>query len=81
MTPTQLRECLEALRWSQRGLAEATGHDERQVRRMAAGDAPIGEELAAWLRRARDWMRANPPPQHSRRGAAIQGSRHEDPRK
>ena len=61
MTPTRFRECLDALRWSQRGLADALAMDERQVRRWAAG-AAIPEAVAAWLERAGKWHEKNPPP-------------------
>ncbi len=62
MTPTQLRECLALLRWSQRGLAAALTMDERQVRRWATGEALIPEHIAAWLERRATAMAADPPP-------------------
>ena len=61
MTPTRLRECLAALRWTQRGLAAVLDVDERQVRRWAAG-AGVPEAVAAWLERAARWHEKNPPP-------------------
>ncbi len=72
MTPETLRAHLAALRWSQRGLAEMLGMDERQVRRWAAG-ARIPDAVAAWIEAAaRDlaplmaqidtWHASNPPP-------------------
>lgn len=72
MTPDRFHECLAALRWSQRGLADALTMDERQVRRWAAG-ARIPDGIAAWLELAaqkvgplldaRDaWLKENPPP-------------------
>ena len=51
MTPTRLRECLEALRWSQRELAAALGCNDRLVRRWAMG-APgyaVPESVGEWL--------------------------------
>jgi hypothetical protein len=51
MTPTRLRECLDALRWSQRDLAAALGCNDRLVRRWAAG-APgraVPESVGKWL--------------------------------
>jgi transcriptional regulator with XRE-family HTH domain len=51
MTPSRLRECLEALRWSQRDLAAALGCSDRLVRRWAAG-APgyaVPESVGEWL--------------------------------
>jgi plasmid maintenance system antidote protein VapI len=61
MTPDRLRECLAALRWSQRGAAEILGMDPRQMRRMCAG-SPIPPALADWLERAAQWHEQNPPP-------------------
>ena len=62
MTPDRLRECLVLLRWSQRGLAEALGLDERQVRRWATGAASVPDSVAAWLERRATAAAADPPP-------------------
>jgi len=62
MTPATLRTALAALRWSQRGLAEALDCDDRLVRRWAAGDAPVPLLVAAWLDRAAGRMMRDPPP-------------------
>lgn len=62
MTPTRLRECLEALRWSQRGLADALGRDEGLVRMMARGTRPIPAELGKWLETLAAVHIANPAP-------------------
>lgn len=62
MTPERLRECLAALRWSQRGLADALACDERQVRRWAAG-ATVPPSVAAWLERLASYHERHPPPQ------------------
>ena len=51
MTPTHLRDCLEALRWSQRELAAVLGCNDRLVRRWAVG-APsyaVLESVGEWL--------------------------------
>ena len=61
MTPNRFRECLDALHWSQRGLADILKMDERQVRRWAAG-ASIPYEVAAWLEALAVCHKANPPP-------------------
>ncbi len=71
MTPDRFRECLGLLRWSQRGLADLIGMDERQVRRIATGAAAADPELADWLERAAGFFKSNPPP--SRRKAAMLG--------
>ncbi len=74
MSPSQLRDALALLRWSQRGLAEALGCDDRLVRRWAAGDAAIPAEIAGWLATLAATHRAHPPPEtwRSRRiGAAA----------
>jgi len=49
MSPSNLRDALTLLRWSQRGLAEALECDDRLVRRWASGDAPVPPDVAAWL--------------------------------
>lgn len=61
MSPDQFRAALASLRWSQRGLADVLGVDERQVRRWAAG-ATIPPAVAAWITKAAAWMDRNPPP-------------------
>jgi plasmid maintenance system antidote protein VapI len=62
MTPARLAECLDLLRWSQRGLAAAIGYDDRLIRRWIAGRRPIPVHVAAWLERAAGWHAENPPP-------------------
>lgn len=62
MTPTRFRTCLAALRWSQRGLADALDMDERQVRRWATGDYAIPVPVAAWLDRLAAYHAKHPPP-------------------
>jgi len=62
MTPDRLRECLALLRWSQRGLADALGADERQVRRWSAGSYAIPEAVAVWLDRLATFHAKHPPP-------------------
>lgn len=61
MTPDRFRACLEALRWSQRGVADVLAVDERQVRRWAAG-ATIPGPIAAWLDFLAEVHEANPAP-------------------
>ena len=62
MTPTRLRECLDVLGWSQRGLADMLRTNERQVRRWAAGSAEVPGRVAEWLERVASFHEANPPP-------------------
>jgi ribosome-binding protein aMBF1 (putative translation factor) len=61
VTPDRLRQCLAALAWSQRGLAELIDVDERQVRRWAAG-AVIPPRIAAWVEMLARFHEQNPPP-------------------
>ena len=63
LSPSGLREALAALHWSQRGLAEALGCDDRLVRRWASGDAAIPGDVAAWLSALAGIHQDNPPPQ------------------
>lgn len=62
MTPTQLRECLDVLHWSQREFAAIVGRNDRQVRRWAAGQAVIPADVADWLERWAERMQIDPPP-------------------
>lgn len=62
MTPARLRECLDLLCWTTRNVVVALGVGERQVRLWLAGDAPVPEPIAAWLRRRAAAMAADPPP-------------------
>lgn len=62
MTPERFRECLDALDWTQRGLAALLGVDERQVRRWAGGSR-IPEPIAAWLETLAQFHEEHPPPQ------------------
>ncbi len=73
MSPSDLREALVALRWSQRGLAEALGCDDRLVRRWASGDAAVPADVAVWLLDLARVHAANPPPRtwRSRRVATL----------
>jgi hypothetical protein len=65
MTPTRLRECLDALGWSARYLGQLLSRDERQVRRWLEGRSPrstvpwqIAERLESRVRHAEQ----TPPP-------------------
>ena len=63
MSPSELREALDAVRWSQRSLASALECDDRLVRRWAAGGAAVPQNVAVWLRRLAAVHRVSPPPQ------------------
>lgn len=62
MTSTRLRECLTALRWSQRGFADALNRPEGTVRQWARGATRIPDDVAAWLEEAGQWHEKNPLP-------------------
>ena len=62
MTPFEFRASLGCLRWSQRGLADALGCDDRLVRRWAAGQVAIPAAVAIWLDQAARWHVMHPPP-------------------
>lgn len=49
MTPTRFRECLDALHWTQRGLARILNQPEGLVRQWARGARPVPQEVADWL--------------------------------
>jgi hypothetical protein len=64
MAPTRLRECLEALRWSQRELAVVLGCNDRLVRRWTAGSLghAVPESVAEWLEVLAMTHIRHPPP-------------------
>lgn len=77
MTPAAFRAAVTRLQWSYRGLADMVQHDERQVRRWAAG-AAIPPAVADWIARAEAelgplqeaadaWLQNNPPPPRNSR--------------
>ena len=49
MTSARLRECLAALRWSQRGLADVLGVHQTTARRWATGEGMIPANVGQWL--------------------------------
>lgn len=49
MTPAKFRDCLDAMRWSQRGLANTLNINETTVHRWATGERPVPSNVAAWL--------------------------------
>jgi hypothetical protein len=49
MTPTTLRDLLDAIPLSQRGLADLMQRDESLVRKWARGAYPIPDDAAAWI--------------------------------
>ncbi len=63
MTPTRLRECLTALHWSQRGLADVLAYSEGTVRGWARGARDIPEAVAMWLEELAAVHEAHPLPQ------------------
>jgi hypothetical protein len=62
MSPTRLRECLEALVWTQRGLARVLERQEGTVRQWARGAVKIPEDVATWLERLARFHEGNPAP-------------------
>jgi hypothetical protein len=62
MTPAEFRICLQHLAWSQRGLAELLGRDDRLVRRWASGGSEIPAEVAEWLAVLAACHAKHPPP-------------------
>lgn len=62
MTPTQLRDCLETLSWTQRGLARIVGWDESTVRKWARGGAEIPRDVGMWLAERARLAKCTPPP-------------------
>ena len=70
MTPESLRVCLAALRWSQRGLADALNTHPTTVRRWATGEQDVPENVAAWLEDLARYAQQRPYPEGWRQQAA-----------
>ena len=62
MTADRLREVLDAMGTTQRGLGELTGWDGRLVRRWAAGKVRIPADVAGWLEAQAKLMVEMPQP-------------------
>ena len=62
MNPTRLRECLDAIGWSQRQLARVLGRQEGTVRQWARGAVQIPDDVAGWLERIAKAHFLYPPP-------------------
>lgn len=63
MTPSRLRECLNAIGWTQRGLARLLERQEGTVRQWARGAVQIPADVGAWLERLSAAHREYPPPE------------------
>jgi len=61
MSPQRFRECLDALGWSARYVAQITLRDERQVRRWLKR-TPIPDDIAVWLESRVRAAERTPPP-------------------
>ncbi len=70
MTSTRLRECLNLMGWSQRGLADLLGLHETRVRRWARGLIDVPPEVASWLETLAAVHEAHPVPAGWKREAA-----------
>lgn len=71
MHPFELKRALDALRWSQRGLADVLDCDDRLVRRWISGDFTIPEEIAEWLTDLAALHSTLPPPTAWRRRVNV----------
>ena len=70
MTPDRFRECLAALRWSQRSLAELLGVHQTTARRWATGEGIVPPNVARWLEDLAAAHQAHPLPAGWQRVAA-----------
>lgn len=62
MTASAFRAHLEALGWTQRGLAGLLGVAHNTVHRWALDQAKIPPRIAVWLEAMAEHMKAHPPP-------------------
>jgi transcriptional regulator with XRE-family HTH domain len=61
VTPQRLLECLAALGWSARYLAELTGRHQKQIQRWLKG-ASVPPEIERWLESRVRHAERHPPP-------------------
>jgi plasmid maintenance system antidote protein VapI len=54
MTPAELDDCLETVRWPASTLATALGRKESEVLAWIAGAKPIPAKTAAWVKTLAD---------------------------
>ena len=66
MTPTEFRACLDALHWTQRGLARILDRPEGTIRQWARGAVRIPEDVAAWLEQNARFMQSAPVPRRNK---------------
>jgi transcriptional regulator with XRE-family HTH domain len=62
MTASTFRAHLEALGWTQRGLAALLGLAHNTVHRWALDQAVIPERYAAWIENVAEFIKQHPPP-------------------
>ena len=78
MTPARFSECLAALGWSVRALAERLGEHRTTVRRwQVSGQVPA--PVAEWLDRVTEAMRSMPPPHRAASNPPASASGHAPP--
>lgn len=65
MTPNELRECLNMLCWSQRGLARRLGRQEGTVRQWARGIVQIPLDVEVWIENLTRHYINNPAPKRA----------------
>ena len=63
MTPDRLRECVDTIGWSLRGLAEMLEMGFSTVQRWSTGRKEIPENVAAWLEILAAAHQRNPLPE------------------
>jgi transcriptional regulator with XRE-family HTH domain len=62
VSPDRLRACIEALGWTQRGLARMLGRHEGTVRQWARGTVSVPDDVAAWLETRASVAEVTPAP-------------------
>jgi transcriptional regulator with XRE-family HTH domain len=69
MTPTERRAALQAIGWSQRGLADRLQWDEGTVRRWMRDGGEAPPDIDRWLATLAQFHDEHPPPARVQRGA------------
>ena len=63
MTASTFRRHIEALGWTQRGLAALLGVSHNTVHRWALDQAVIPERYAVWIEDVARFIKQHPPPE------------------
>ena len=62
MASARLRECIDVVGWTQRGLVRVLGRHEGSIRQWACGVVQMPGDVALWFERLAECHQSKPPP-------------------